>query len=48
MKICFLAPANSAHTIKWCNYFVSQGHEVHVLSFTQGQIPGVQIHELRS
>lgn len=48
MKICFLAPANSAHTVKWCNYFVSQGHEVHVLSFTEGQIPGVQIHELRS
>lgn len=48
MKICFLAPANSAHTIKWCSYFVSQGHEVHVLSFTQGQIPGVQIHEIRS
>lgn len=48
MKICFLAPAGSAHTIKWCNYFVSKGHEVHVVSFTEGQINGVQVHVIRS
>ena len=48
MKICFLAPANSAHTIKWCNYFVSRKHEVHVISLTEGEIPGVQVHLLKS
>ena len=48
MKICFLAPANSAHTIKWCNYFVSQGHEVHVVSFTEGHIDGVQTHVVKN
>ena len=48
MKICFLAPANSAHTIKWCNYFRAQGHELHVISFTEGQIEGVQVHQVRN
>ena len=48
MKICFLAPANSAHTIKWCNYFTSRGHEVHVISFTEGAIDGVQIHQINN
>ena len=44
MKICFLAPSNSAHTKKWCGYFVSQGHEVHVVSFFADEIEGVQVH----
>lgn len=44
MKICFLAPSNSAHTIKWCNFFVSRGHQVHVVSFSDAQIDGVQLH----
>ena len=44
MKICFLAPANSAHIVKWCGYFVSQGHEVHVVSFTRGDLAGTTVH----
>ena len=44
MKICFLAPANSAHTKKWCTYFVSQGHTVDVVSFIDAQIPDVNVH----
>lgn len=44
MKICFLAPANSAHTQKWCRYFVSQGHTVDVISFIDAQIPDVTVH----
>ena len=44
MKICFLAPANSAHIEKWSGYFVSQGHEVHIISFTPGEIPGTTVH----
>lgn len=44
MKICFLAPANSAHTIKWCHYFVSQGHSVEVVSFIDARIPDVTVH----
>lgn len=44
MRICFLGPANSAHIIKWCNWFISHGHEVHVITFTQGKIPGATVH----
>ena len=32
MKICFIAPADNYHTIKWCNWFRSRGHEIHVVS----------------
>ena len=44
MKICFLAQSSSAHTKKWCHYFVSRGHEVHVVSFSDEKIDGVQLH----
>lgn len=44
MKICFLAPANSAHTKKWCNYFTGKNHEVHVVSFIKADIEGAAVH----
>ena len=33
MKICFIAPANSIHTVKMCKWFASQGHTIDVISF---------------
>lgn len=44
MRICFLAPANSYHTKKWCNWFVNHGDEVHVISFIKDTIEGVDVH----
>ena len=44
MKICFVAPASSYHTIKWANWFSLQGHDVHVISFIKGEIPNVTVH----
>lgn len=44
MKICFAGPANSAHIIKWCTWFTNHGHEVHVISFSQGDIPNTTVH----
>jgi glycosyltransferase involved in cell wall biosynthesis len=44
MVICFLANAKSTHTEKWCKFFIEKGHEVHLLSFFQGSIEGVQMH----
>lgn len=35
MKICFIAPANSIHTQKWCKWFSQRGHEVYVISLTK-------------
>ena len=46
MRICFVGPANSAHIIKWCNWFSRHGHEVHVVSFTPGEIAGAQVHQV--
>lgn len=44
MKICFLAPANNYHTKKWCEYFISKGYQVEVISFTEGNIEGANVH----
>lgn len=44
MRICFVGPANSSHIVKWCNWFSAHEHEVHVISFTPGEIEGAVIH----
>lgn len=44
MRICFLAPSNSVHTQKWCRYFISRGHEVHVVSFCDEDVEGANVH----
>jgi glycosyltransferase involved in cell wall biosynthesis len=35
MKICFLAHANSIHTMRWAAYFRDHGHECYIISLTQ-------------
>ena len=44
MRICFLGPADSAHIVKWAKWFSSRGHDVHVVSFSNGFIEGVNVH----
>ncbi len=44
MRICFVGPANSAHIVKWCTWFTNHGHEVHVISFSRGDIPNTIVH----
>lgn len=44
MKICYLANSEISHTAKWARYFAEQGHEVHVISHKDAQIPGVKVH----
>lgn len=44
MIICYLADVNSAHTRKWCNYFTSSGHDVHVISFWPGANEQATVH----
>ena len=48
MKICFIAPADNYHTIKWCKWFCSHGHEIHVVSFTDSSIDGVMVYSINS
>lgn len=44
MRICYLANSASSHTKKWVDYFVSLGHEVHVISHSDVDIPGAKVH----
>ena len=44
MRICFVGPANSSHIVKWCNWFSEHGHEIHVISFTPGEIKSATVH----
>ena len=44
MRICFVGPASSAHIKKWCNWFATNGHEIHVISFTTGEIKKATVH----
>lgn len=50
MKICYIAPAESIHTIRWVKYFADKGHEVHLISFTPfgvGKMENVNLHVLK-
>lgn len=46
MKICFVANAESIHTVRWINYFINKGHEVHLISHKGRDIDGVIFHKL--
>lgn len=44
MRICFFADADSIHTVRWCKYFHSLGHEIHLISFKKSNIEGIHCH----
>ena len=44
MKICFLGNADSVHLHKWTKYFSSRGHEIVILSFSDGICPGAKVY----
>lgn len=46
MKICYLTDINSAHTKKWCEYFKNKNYDIHVISLSNGNHPGVTVHSL--
>lgn len=48
MKICFVAPANNYHTQKFCNWFYNRGHEIHVISFIEGNIGNATVHYINA
>jgi glycosyltransferase involved in cell wall biosynthesis len=45
MKICFISEAFSVHTQRWTAGIASLGHEVHLISRTTTDIPGVRMHQ---
>lgn len=49
MRLCYVAPLWSVHTVRWMRYFAQRGHEVHVLTPSfQGMpdLPDVKVHPL--
>lgn len=44
MKICYLSDATSAHTKKWCNFFLGKGYEIIVVSLGDGHIDGCKVY----
>ncbi len=45
MKICYLADVTSAHTKKWCKFFLAKGYEIVIISLTSGEIPGCKVYD---
>lgn len=48
MRICFLAPANSAHIKKWCKWFNEHDNKTYVVSFVKDDIEGTYIYHIDS
>jgi len=50
VKICYIAPAESVHTVRWVKYFADKGHEVHLISFAPfgvAKLENVNLHVLK-
>ncbi len=48
MKICILADAQSAHTIRWVQSISASGHEVILISYRTSRIKDVVCHTLNT
>ena len=46
MKICFFADSGSIHTARWCQHFHNLGHEIHVITYNQAEIPNSKTYFL--
>ena len=46
MKICLFGPSSSVHLAKLGTYLAERGHEVHVVSFLDSEIPGCRLHHI--
>lgn len=50
MKICLIADATSVHSLRWAEYFIQRGDEVHLISYEHPQtnIQGINLHVISS
>ena len=48
MKICLFADSDSIHTVRWCNYFVELGHDVHLISFKSSKVSNVSNYFIKT
>lgn len=50
MKLCFIADATSIHTQRWVDYFLKEGHEIHLITYESPDepTPGIHLHVVSS
>ncbi|MBN1980599.1 MAG: glycosyltransferase, partial [Chitinivibrionales bacterium] len=46
MKICFISEAKSIHAQKWVASIAARASEVHLISRSTAQLPGVMMHQM--
>ena len=46
LKICFVGWGNSIHTQRWMQWFINNGHEVHLITDRISSIPGITEHDI--
>lgn len=44
MRLCYFAEALSVHVQRWAGWFARRGHEVHLVSLSLRDLPGVRVH----
>ncbi len=44
MLICYLGEASSVHVQRWASWFARRNHEVHLVSLSSREVPGVRVH----
>ncbi len=44
VRICLFGDAGSIHLERWCQFFIGEGHEVHLISFTKAEVPGTKCY----
>ena len=45
MKICFISEAKSVHTQRWTSSLAQSGCEIHLISSSEANIPGVELYK---
>lgn len=46
MRICYVGDAGSIHMQRWAAFFADRGHEVHIVTDTEGRAEGCRVHRV--
>lgn len=46
MRLCAVGNARLEHVVRWARHFAARGHEVHLVSVWQAEVPGVTLHRI--
>jgi len=48
LRLAFLSIGRHIHTERWIRWFAERGHQCHLLTVQPGDIPGVEVHDIRA